>query len=182
MDPSVERQLVTRAQAGDRAALGELLGANRQAVFSMAMRILHDRDDALDATQEALIKVVRYLDSFRVEERFGPWLRRVTVRAALDQATRRKRHRPAESSLDQVVDAGPDPHQAAAGDELARRVDQALDGLSPAQRAAFVCKQVEGLTTAQAARTMGCSKATVRWHLFEARKRLAGALAEGGTR
>jgi RNA polymerase sigma-70 factor (ECF subfamily) len=106
----------------------------------------------------------------------------VAVRAALDQVERRKRHQPAEGEPDRVADAGPDPHQAAAGGELARRVEAALDGLSPAQRAAFVCKQLEGLDTAQTARAMGCSRGTVRWHLFEARKRLADALAEGGDR
>lgn len=182
MDRNAERQMVSRARAGDRAALGELLSANREAVFAMSMRILRDRDEALDATQEALIKVVRYLGSFRPGEPFGPWLRRVALRAALDQAARRRRHPLSDGEPDRARASGPDPHQAAASAELARRVEEALDLLSAAQRAAFVCKQLEGLSTAQTARAMGCSRGTVRWHLFEARRRLAEALAEGGDR
>jgi DNA-directed RNA polymerase specialized sigma24 family protein len=50
--------------------------------------------------------------------------------------------------------------------------------LSPAQRTAFVCKELEGLDTAETASAMGCRQATVRWHLFEAKKRLAAALAQ----
>jgi RNA polymerase sigma-70 factor (ECF subfamily) len=106
------------------------------------------------------------------------------VRSALDLAKRR----PAGAGYGREdVAAGTadsDPHQLARSRELAAALQRALGALSAAQRAAFVLKEVEGLDAGEVARTMGCLKSTVRWHLFEARRRLAEHLAGfrgGGT-
>ena len=177
MSDTTESQLVLQAQAGDRQALGDLLSLHRETIFAMAMRILHNRADAADATQETLLRVVRHMGRFDADRPIRPWLRTIAIRAALDQAKRTGRHPVAQVDPDATADARPDPHKSASGAELASRVQQALSRLSPAQRAVFVCKELEDMDTKEIARSMGVKKATVRWHLYEAKKRLASALA-----
>jgi RNA polymerase sigma-70 factor, ECF subfamily len=177
---TTEQQLAQRAQRGDREALGELLERHRNMVFQMTLRILGNRDEALDATQEALLRVIRHLKSFRTDRPFAPWARRIAVRAALDQAGRSRHHPGAGEDPDTLGATGAGPGATASRLELRDKVEKALAALSPAQRAAFVCKEIQGLDTRQTARAMGCRRATVRWHLFEARKKLAARLAETG--
>jgi RNA polymerase sigma-70 factor (ECF subfamily) len=169
-----DEQLARQARKGDQKALATLVERHQNTVFSMAYRILNDRDDALDASQEAYLRVCRHLGSYNPKRPFRPWIRRVAVRAALDQAAWRK---PADGrDVDTLPSQGTDPLQAASGSQVAGRVQQALQALSPAQRAAFVCKQIEGMDTKETARAMGVRRATVRWHLFEAKKKLAALL------
>ncbi|HOX47161.1 MAG TPA: sigma-70 family RNA polymerase sigma factor [Myxococcota bacterium] len=176
-EPSPEdRDLVLRAQAGDRGALGELLGRHRQRAFRVSARILGNREDALDATQEAMLRACKYLGGVRPERPFGAWLSAVAVRAALDLARRRAARTAVALEPERVAGAGADPAELAARGDLTRTIGAALDRLSPAQRAAFVCKELEGMDTAETARAMGCLRSTVRWHLFEAKKHLARGL------
>lgn len=173
-----DEQLAQQAQKGDRAALGTLVERHRNTVFTVTYRILNNRDDALDAAQEACLRVCRHLGSYNPKRPFRPWIRRVAVRAALDQVARRKRNNGQDA--DTLPSGDLDPLQAASGSQTADRVRKALETLSPAQRAAFVCTKIEGMDTKETARTMGIRRATVRWHLFEAKKRLADMLGGDG--
>jgi RNA polymerase sigma-70 factor (ECF subfamily) len=110
-----DRQLVARAQAGERQALGDLLSRHQEAIFSMSLRILQNRDEALDATQEALLRVVRHLKGFRPDRPLRPWIRKIAVRAALDQAGRRARIPTGTSDPDLLPTGAEDPQQAVAG-------------------------------------------------------------------
>jgi RNA polymerase sigma-70 factor (ECF subfamily) len=172
-----DEELARAAQAGDRSALGQLLERHQESVFAMTCRILHNRADALDAAQEAFLRICRHIRRFQPERPFGPWARRIAVRAALDQVRGRRAHDRSSWPVESLAADGPDPLSAASGTQAAERIREALALLTPAQRAAFVCKEVEGMDTREAARAMGCRRATVRWHLFEARKRLAEALS-----
>jgi RNA polymerase sigma-70 factor (ECF subfamily) len=169
-------QLAELAQSGNRTALEILLKRHQRSVFSVSYRILGNRSDALDATQDALLRVVRHLRSFRPGRPFFPWLRVIAVRAALDQANRMGRDRVDEVPVDTLAHHAPDPLRQACHSEAVERVHRALEMLTPSQRAAFLCKEVEQMDTRETAKAMGCRKATVRWHLFEARKRLAEIL------
>jgi RNA polymerase sigma-70 factor (ECF subfamily) len=173
-----DEQLAQAAQKGDRKSLATLVERHQNTVFSMTYRILNNRDDALDAAQEAYLRVCRHLGSYNPKRPFRPWIRRVAVRAALDQASRRKTTQGPDA--DTLASTDPDPLQATSGSQTADRVRQALNRLSPAQRAAFICKQIEGMDTKETARAMGIRRATVRWHLFEARKKLAVMLGGEG--
>ncbi|MBW2701194.1 MAG: sigma-70 family RNA polymerase sigma factor [Deltaproteobacteria bacterium] len=177
MQTMSDEQLVGLAQQGDRDALGELLGRYRQQVFAVTFRILSRRDEALDATQETLLRAFRYIGGFQSSRSFGPWIRRVAVRAALDQAKRGGKERPSNQEPDQLADSSGDPYRQAVRTELADAIRLAFALLSPSQRAAFSCKEIDGMDTRRTARAMGCSQATVRWHLYQAKKRLAQALA-----
>src|SRR4051812_30427143 len=91
--------LVRRAQAGDREAFGQLVEQFQRTVHAICLRRLGNPSEALEMTQEVFLHVLRRLDQLREPERFAGWLRQVTVRMAINRATRRV----APSSVETVV-------------------------------------------------------------------------------
>src|SRR3954454_6049628 len=87
--------LVQRAQAGDRDALSSLVQSQQTYVYSIAMSLMHNPADAADMTQEAFIRLMRSLGTYRAETRFTTWLYRLVTNICLDGL--RRRGRPIES-------------------------------------------------------------------------------------
>src|SRR5947208_10678503 len=106
--------LVRRAQAGDRAALSELVQSQQTYVYSIAMSLMHNPADAADMTQEAFVRLLRSLGTYRGETKFTTWLYRLVTNICLDGL--RRRGRPVES-LDDTGSANDDAPSA--GDRLA---------------------------------------------------------------
>src|SRR3954463_8934346 len=100
--------LVRRAQAGDRDALSVLVHIQQTYVYSIAMSLMHNPADAADMTQEAFIRLMRSLGTYRAETKFTSWLYRLVTNICLDGL--RRRGRPVES-LDE-------PSSSQAGDDL----------------------------------------------------------------
>jgi len=94
-----ERELVSRAQAGDQYAFGQLASGQVDRLFATAFLILRSRESARDAAQEALLDAWRGLPTLRDPERFGPWLHRLLVHACSRQA----RRMPRDIALDQLI-------------------------------------------------------------------------------
>jgi RNA polymerase sigma-70 factor, ECF subfamily len=174
-----DEQLARQAQDGDTSALNELLTRHRNSVFFLSWRIIGKREDALDATQETMMRVCRHLQSYDPNRAFAAWLRRVTVRASLDRANKIQK-RQEQTSPEEFMDQRQGPFEFTFQKELKHAVAQAVQTLSPAQRVAFVCKELEGMDTREIANAIGCLRTTVRWHLYEARKKLALQLAPFG--
>src|SRR5207249_4032828 len=152
--------LVRRAQAGDRDALSALIQSQQTYVYSIAMSLMHNPADAADMTQEAFIRLMRSLGTYRAETKFTTWLYRLVTNICLDGL--RRRGRPIES-LDEVSSgqAGDDaqslgerladtdrwtqPEQELALRESATEVREALAGLPAAQRLALTLHYFEDL-------------------------------------
>jgi len=99
-DPTADDALALAAKAGDRAALEALLHANADRIHSVCRRILGNPDDALDATQEAMIAIARGITRFDGSARISTWIYRVATNAALDELRRRgRRPLPAEAPI-----------------------------------------------------------------------------------
>jgi RNA polymerase sigma-70 factor (ECF subfamily) len=185
-----EATLIESAAGGDRAAFETLVKRKRDRVFRTAFHLIGDRELARDVTQEVFLRLYRVLKRFRTGERFDPWLRRMTVHLGIDALRREKPHRAAASMDDLPERSAPDPGGTtitAAGD--ASSVDEALrrrevgriflelaDLLSPKQRAAFVLREIEGLTTADVAQALHTRESTVRNHILQGRRILQEAL------
>ena len=175
---SSDEALAAAANAGDRGALEVLLARHVDRVHAICRRVTGHPEDALDATQEALIAVTRGLQRYDGRSRFTTWLYRVATNAALDELRRRKRRpEPAELSDDRAVGGavggGVESVVAARLD-----VDAALARLSPEFRAAVVLRDLCDLDYAEIAEVLDVPIGTVRSRIARGRAAIADQLRE----
>lgn len=179
--------LVEAAQAGDAGAGAELLGRYRGRVHLYALRQLGQREEALDVTQEVLLKAWAGLGRFRSGCAFATWIHRIAVNCCLDRLRSRQRA-PQPLSLEALLEAEPehelpdgrpgcDPHAAAAGRELDRAVHAAVDALPEGLRHAVTLHALEGLSEREVSDRLGCPPGTVKSRLYRARGLLRANLS-----
>ena len=158
------KDLVERAQRGDREAFAALAEMSIADLYNLAHLMLSDDDLAQDAVQEALIAAWRDLRALRDTERFRPWLRRILVNAVY-QAARRER-RASRRLVDVTAEAGePDGARSL---ENRDSIDRAFVRLSPEHRAVLVAHHYLELSDDEAARTLGVRPGTVKSRLHRA--------------
>jgi RNA polymerase sigma-70 factor (ECF subfamily) len=160
---------VTAAQGGDRAALERLLRMHSDRVWALCRRITGNDTDAQDASQEALLAIVKGLGRFDGSSRFSTWVYRVTTNACLDELRRRKR-RPEPRLPEDAADL-PAPGERDVGDRIAARldVDAALARLPTDYRAAVVLRDLCGLDYAEIGEVLGIPPGTVRSRIARGR-------------
>lgn len=179
-----DEALAAAANSGDRGALEVLLARHFDRVHAICRRVTGHPEDALDATQEALIAVTRGLHRYDGRALFTTWLYRVATNAALDELRRRKRRpEPAELVEDRPVGAGAAGGMAAAApveSVVAAKldVDAALAGLSPEFRAAVVLRDLCDLDYAEIAEVLDVPIGTVRSRIARGRAAIADQLRE----
>ena len=165
--------LAAAAAKGDRDALDALLRRHAGLVNAVCRRVLANPEDALDATQEALLAIARKIHTFDGRSRFTTWCYRVATNAALDEARRRGR-RPL------AVDEVPEPRGRSRDiDDLVAEqldVDAALARLSPDHRAAVALRDLVGLDYAEIGEVLGLPPGTVRSRIARGRAALADEL------
>jgi RNA polymerase sigma-70 factor, ECF subfamily len=181
--PETEAELVARARDGDAAAFEQLAGAHADRVFAVLLRLLGDRAEAEDVAQEVMLRAWRGIGRFHGRSLFFTWLYRIAINEA--NRSLEKSSRKAESVS---IDAEALQLAAAAKDEPSRQVEQAelrdalsraMAGLPPAYRTAVVLRDVEGLSTQQAAEIAGVGQAAFKSRLHQARHRLRVAIGDG---
>jgi len=170
------QDLVAAARNGDRAALEELLRLHHDRIYALARRMTGNDADAADATQEALLAIVRGLPRFDRPVGLLTWAYRVTANACLDEL-RRRRRRPLVDLADDRADP-PDTSVAmdtALADRL--RLDAALAQLPEEFRVAVVLRDVCDLDYAEIAAVLDLPPGTVRSRIARGRGRLADLLS-----
>jgi len=168
---------VAAAHRGDRGAMDALLRRHHQRIWAVCRRLAGNDADAADATQEALLLIVRRLGTFDGRSRFTTWAHRVATNACLDEL-RRRRRRPVGGLDDDGPDVAPDPGpgvDVAVGDRL--DVDAALAALPEEFRVPVVLRDVAGHDYAEIAEILGIPPGTVRSRIARGRARLADLLA-----
>jgi RNA polymerase sigma-70 factor, ECF subfamily len=178
-----EEVLVQSGLRGDPEALETLFARYARPLYQTALRLLGNPEDAEDALQEGLLSAVRNLKRFEGRSKFSTWLTRIVINSALMQL-RKQRTRPMVS-LEQedpeqreltlgsrIPDARPDPEEAYAHKEQFEIFAGSLRSLSPALQSAVWLRDVEGLSTAEAALALGLSEGTVKSQLHRARNKL----------
>jgi RNA polymerase sigma-70 factor, ECF subfamily len=181
--------LVAAARDGDRAALEVLLRRHHDRIHLLCRRLCTDRGDAEDATQEALVAIVRGLARYDGRATFSTWAHRVATNACLDQLRRRSRRPlPADSSaVDHIDDPavpgrpaahGSVPEDGAIAAESRSRLSRALADLPETFRVPVVLRDVADLDYAQIAELLDLPPGTVRSRIARGRARLAAALPE----
>lgn len=172
-----DADLSARAARGDRAALEQLLDRHADRVHAVCRRIVGDPDDALDATQEALIAIARGIQRFDGRSAFTTWLYRVATNAALDEI-RRRRRRPDPVDVPDATDGATD---IASGVGERVDVDRALATLPTEFRVAVVLRDLCDLDYAEISRVLDVPPGTVRSRIARGRALLATALGNQGT-
>ncbi len=177
-----EAAVVAQARLGNANAFNELLRRYERKIFRLALHITQNREDAEDVLQEAFLKAFEHLDQFQGQSKFYTWIVRIAVNQALMKLRKRKSDR--SVSLDDTVDTGEDnivreiaawdenPEQQFSREELNRILTSAVDGLAPIYRAVFVLRDIDGLSTEEAAEALELSVPAVKSRLLRARLQL----------
>jgi RNA polymerase sigma-70 factor, ECF subfamily len=181
-----EAAIVAQARRGDAKAFSELLRRYEGKIFRLALHITQNREDAEDVLQEAFLKAYEHLDQFQGQSRFYTWIVRIAVNQALMKLRKRKSDR--SVSLDETIDTGEDtvareiaawdenPEQRYSREEINEILGTAIDGLTPIYRAVFVLRDVDGLSTEEAAEALDLSVPAVKSRLLRARLQLRDKL------
>ena len=186
-----DRELVRASRHGDKEAFRELVERYQRKVASVAMGMVHNREDAMEIAQETFVKAYENLRNFKGDSSFYTWLYRIVVNLAID-FQRRERRRPTVAIEDQVAGGSggegyelplkeerlADPFEQAQAREIGERVAAAVDELTPDHKAVILLREVEGLSYDEISRVMQCSKGTVMSRLHYARKKLQKKLQD----
>lgn len=173
-----DEALVGLCQGGDGDAFALLLERHQAAFFSLAVRILGNRDDAMDAVQDACIKAWHGIGSMRGSA-FRSWMSSIVARTCIDRVRARRPHDPLEDEAGRVIplpDPGPGPETLALGRERAQQVQSALLRLSADHRAVVLMRDLTGLSYEEIAEGLDVPLGTVRSRLARARLNLQAEL------
>ena len=187
-----ERALIERAQAGDRPAFDELVRRYDRAVLRLASNVLHTPEDARDVYQESFLKIYKNLARFRFECSFYTWVYRIVSNSCLDHL-RRRQSRPEDQAPETLSrersESAPDffdrqaatapagnPERNVFNQEIAQRIAQALERLTPRERMVFAMKHYQGLKLRAIGETLGTTEETVKNSLFRATRKMRAQL------
>lgn len=180
--------LVHRCKEGDQRAFKVLVERYQRKVYAVANGMVKDREEALDITQEAFIKVHRSLDRFKGDSSFYTWLYRITRNLAIDRLRSRKNE---SVGFDEAVgneeppepgflttQVGASPQKSALRRELADKLNAALAQIPVKHREILLLREVDGLSYEELAESLGIPKGTVMSRLYHARSKMQTILRE----
>lgn len=173
-----ERDLVLRAQRGERNAFSELVCLHAQGVMNVIYRMCGDAQVAEDAAQETFIRAWLNFSSYRPQTSLRSWLYRIAVNAAIDLLRKEKRILPGDLEDMQLKDPSPGPETVVAQGERLVQVQQAVLSLPDASRAVLVLREYEGMSYNEIADALDIPVGTVMSRLNYARKLLKEILEQ----
>jgi RNA polymerase sigma-70 factor (ECF subfamily) len=170
-----ETDLLAAARRGDQRAFERLVKANQAKIYSLALRMLGNRQDAEDVLQETFIAFYKNLGRFQGRSSVSTYLYRLATNFALMKMRYRKSHGGRQQPLEQageIAGHGPSPLEQAERSELQHRLDQALQRLPAAERAVVVLRDVQGLGGGDVARILKLSLPAMKSRLHRGREAL----------
>lgn len=177
-----DEQVVERVRAGETALYEILMRRHNQRVYRAARSVVHDESEAEDVMQEAYVRAFRNLGQFQGRARFSTWLTRIAVHEALARKRRNARFVSMDSDSPEMPAMIPNAVDRDSPDvyterrELGALLARAVDGLPENLRLVYVMRDVEGLSTGEAAAVLDLSEANVKVRLHRARRSLRRAL------
>jgi RNA polymerase sigma-70 factor, ECF subfamily len=172
-----DRDLVARARRKDVEAYNLLVSRWERRMFNYLLRLVRDREDALDLSQDVFLKAYQNLAKLESTDRFGPWLYRIAHNEAVSMLRRRR----PEDEL--PTESAPEPSRFRMYPvELSMAVEAALNRLSDDQREAVVLKIYQGFKFDEMADVLACPVSTVKSRLYTALDLLKETLAPIQTR
>ena len=172
-----ERACLESMRRGDPACLGDFFEAWGDRLYRLSLRLTGDPAAAEDVVQEAFLKLMAGADSIEGRSRLATWLYRVAYNASMDRLREGKRTTPVPEEQDDgalpmpslLVDFRFSPEAMLKDAEVRRALDEAIASLPPSLRAAFLLRDVEGLSTAEAAEALSLTETNLKVRLHRAR-------------
>jgi RNA polymerase sigma-70 factor (ECF subfamily) len=175
--PAQDAELLARVAAGDHAAFTEVMQTHEDRVFAVCLRILTDREAALDATQDTFLTAFRKAGQFQGHSALGTWLYRIAVNTCYDQLRRAKR-RPTQPMPEQVEVADDMAEAVLTSSGYRHEILAALRSIPVEFRAAVVLSDIEGMPLPEIALALAVPVGTVKSRVFRGRRLLAELLGE----
>ncbi len=185
-DRDVDRQLVERAQQGDKHAFELLVSKYQRKLSRLLSRFIRDAGEVEDVAQEAFIKAYRALPSFRGDSAFYTWLYRIGINTAKNYLVAMGRRAPTATEFDSEEAEGFDdgeqlrdintPENVMMSKQIATTVNETMERLPEELRTAITLREIEGLSYEEIATIMSCPIGTVRSRIFRAREAIAERL------
>ena len=173
-----DRELIEGCQRGEPEAFSLLFEANKDRVYSIALRYSGNEAQAMDIAQETFLKLLSRIQDFRGEASFDSWLYRLVVNSCLDHQRRVRRWMPfLEDFLNIFRASGETALEELLRAEMQTQVRQVVATLAPEQRIAVILRYTEGLSYEEIAGILGCSTGTVASRLNRAHKVLERRLS-----
>ena len=171
-----DTQCVARCLQGDDTAFEPLVRRYERVLFSVALRLTGEYEDARDATQNAFVKAFEQLHRYDPKRKFFSWLYRIAVNECLNL---RRSKRPEEPLVDRS-DTHSGPFEALEQVEARDLIERGIKGLTFEYREVIVLRHFTGLSYEEMADAIGVPEKTVKSRLFSARQKLAGLLGMAG--
>jgi RNA polymerase sigma-70 factor (ECF subfamily) len=184
MTEAEEEAWIKAIRQGDQEALGKLLEAYRPRLFNVCLRMVGNREDAAELTQDVMVKVVQHLDSFTGAAALSTWMIRIAMNLSISHLRKRKLRQahslesappgsgdPTPQTLRQRLQDGrePGPAQSVEQNELIERLYECLDRVEEDLRAVLVLRDIDQMDYQQMAEVLGIPVGTVKSRLFRAR-------------
>ncbi|HET9940355.1 MAG TPA: sigma-70 family RNA polymerase sigma factor [Candidatus Eisenbacteria bacterium] len=182
-EAETDEQLVRKSQQDNERAFGELVSRYESKVYSLALKMLRNPEDAEDVLQDTFLRAYRGIKSFKGNSTFSTWIYRITANSALMRL--RKRQLPTVSIDDadereapiNIADWAPGPVEQMLNQETQAAMTEAIDALPPEFRQVFVLRDIEELSNAEVAEILDLSVAAVKSRLHRARLKVRNRLA-----
>jgi RNA polymerase sigma-70 factor (ECF subfamily) len=185
-DREIDRQLVARAQAGDKRAFELLVEKYQRKLARLLSRFIRDPAEVEDVTQEAFIKAYRALPAFRGDSAFYTWLYRIGINTAKNYLMAMGRRAPTSTEVEAEEAEGFEegeqlrdintPESLLLSNEIAETVNSTIEQLPEELRTAIQMREIEGMSYEDIAKAMNCPIGTVRSRIFRAREAIAEQL------
>ncbi len=185
-DREIDRQLVARAQSGDKQAFNLLVEKYQRKLARLLSRFIRDPAEVEDVTQEAFIKAYRALPAFRGDSAFYTWLYRIGINTAKNYLMAMGRRAPTSTEIEAEEAEGFEegeqlrdintPESVLLSNEIARTVNSTIERLPEELRTAIQMREIEGMSYEEIAEAMNCPIGTVRSRIFRAREAIAEQL------
>jgi RNA polymerase sigma-70 factor (ECF subfamily) len=168
-------EVVRRVREGETGLFEILMRRYNQRLYRVARAILKDDGEAEDVMQQAYVNAYVHLDQFAERASFSTWLTKIAVYEALARSRRRGGAQPhtdfesGEDAMTHIKESGPDPEHQAFATELRSLLESAVETLPEHYRIVFTLRQIEGLSTAETAESLGISEENIKTRLHRAR-------------
>ena len=182
-EPLSDEEVVARVLAGETAMFEVVMRRHNQRLYSVARAILRNDGEAEDVMQDAYVRAYEHLNQFAGRAKFSTWLTRIAVHEALARQRRGNRYQELEpmseregDPMDRFASLTPNPEQQASNSEIRRLLEETVDNLPDSYRTVFMLRDIEEMSTTDAADVLEITEENVKVRLHRARALLRKSL------